>query len=99
LAVQEIEMGTTRARSSRLEVRTTAEERALIDRAVSASGVGLTEFVIANLTVAARRILADRTRFVLDGAARERWEEVNARPARDLPGLEALMSRPSPFAD
>jgi len=92
-------MGTSRARSKRIEVRATAEERALIDRAVTASGVGLTEFVIANLTVAARRVLADRTRFVLDGAALERWEEVNDRPARDLPGLQALMARPSPFAD
>ncbi len=92
-------MATSRARSKRLEVRTTAEERALIDRAVDASGVGLTEFVIANLTVAARSILADRTRFVLDGAALECWEAINARPSRDLPGVRALMARPSPFAD
>ena len=90
---------TTRARSKRLEVRATAEERELIDRAVAASGVGLTEFVMMNLTLAARRVLADRTRFALEGKALQRWEEINSRPARELPGLRSLIERPSPFAD
>lgn len=90
---------TSRSRSKRIEVRATDEERALIDRAVEASGVGLTEFVISNLTEAARRVLADRTRFTLDAEGRRRWEEINERPARDLPGLRRLMERPSPFLD
>ncbi len=92
-------MGVTRKKARRLEVRTTEEDRALIDRAVHASGGDLTEFVIENLVVAARRVLADRTEFVLDGEALERWEALNERPARDLPGLRELMARPSPFAD
>ena len=92
-------MSTTRLRSERLEVRTTKDERALIDRAVAEQGTDLTEFVIANLTVAARRVLADRTQFALDEQAVERWEAVNRRRARDLPGLRRLMERPSPFAD
>ncbi len=92
-------MGVTRKKARRLEVRTTEEDRALIDRAVRASGGDLTEFVIENLVVAARRVLADRTEFVLDDEALERWEVLNARPARDLPGLRELMARPSPFAD
>ena len=92
-------MGVTRKKARRLEVRTTEEDRALIDRAVRASGGDLTEFVIENLVVAARRVLADRTEFVLDDEALERWEVLNARPVRDLPGLRELMARPSPFAD
>jgi hypothetical protein len=47
----------------------------------------------------ARRILADRDRFQLRGDALVAWEAVNARRARDLPGLRDLMSRPSPFAE
>lgn len=86
-----------RARSARLEVRTTPEDRRLIDEAVVACGTGLTEFVVANLRAAARRVLADRTEFVLDAQAQEWWEELNRRPARDLPGLRELMARPSPF--
>lgn len=88
-----------RRRSERLEVRTTPEERALIDRAVSAAGTDLTDFVVANLTIAAQRVLADRTEFALDADARAAWEAVNRRRARDLPGLRSLMERPSPFVD
>jgi uncharacterized protein (DUF1778 family) len=90
-------MSTTRSRSERLEVRTTKAERVLIDRAVAEQGTDLTEFVISNLTVAARRVLADRTEFALDANSAEAWEAINRRRARDLPGLRDLMERPSPF--
>jgi len=91
--------GTKRNRSERLEVRTTREDRALIDRAVAASGTDLTDFVIANLTVASRRVLADRTEFALDPEARQAWERINRRRARSLAGLGQLMDRPSPFTE
>lgn len=90
-------MTTTRLRGERLEVRTTKDERTLIDRAVAEQGTDLTEFVISTLTVAARRVLADRTEFVLDAQSAEAWESVNRRKARDLPGLRRLVDRPSPF--
>lgn len=92
-------MSTTRLRSERLEVRTTKDERSLIDRAVAEQGTDLTEFVISNLTVAARKVLADRTEFGLDQEAADTWEAVNRRRGRDLPGLQRLMERPSPFTD
>ncbi len=91
-------MSTTRVRSERLEVRTTNDERALIDRAAAEQGTDLTEFVIANVTVAAKRVLADRVEFALDADAAVAWEAVNRRRARDLPGLRRLMDRSSPFA-
>lgn len=88
-----------RRRSRRMELRTTEEERALIDRAVVASGSDLTEFVVTHASEAARRVLADRQSFELDADALIAWEELNARPARELPGLAALFRRPSPFAE
>lgn len=91
--------GTKRTRSERLEVRTTPEDRALIDRAVAESGTDLTDFVVSNLTVASRRVLADRTEFSLGSEAREAWEKINRRRARTLTGLRDLMERPSPFSD
>ena len=90
-------MSRTRSRSERLEVRTTKDERVLIDRAVAEQGTDLTEFVISNLTVAAQRVLADRTEFALDANLAEAWEAINRRRARDLPGLRDLMERASPF--
>lgn len=89
---------TKRTRSERLEVRTTPEDRALIDRAVAAADTDLTDFVVANLMVAARRVLADRNEFALDSESERAWEMINRRPARDLAGVRALMARPSPFA-
>lgn len=59
----------------------------------------LTDFVISNLTVASRRVLGDRTDFVLDAEARDAWVEINRRRARSLTGLRELMGRPSPFTD
>jgi uncharacterized protein (DUF1778 family) len=86
-----------RRRSRRLELRTTPDERALIERAVAVAQTDLTEFVVTNAVEAALRVLADRDLFDLDEDALEAWEAVNARPARDLPGLRHLMERPSPF--
>lgn len=88
-----------RRRSRRMELRTTEEERALIDRAVAASGTDLTEFVVAHASEAARRVLAERQSFELDADALAAWEELNSQPARELPGLAALFRRPSPFAE
>lgn len=89
----------SRRRSRRMDLRTTLEERDLIDRAVAATGTDLTDFVITHASNAARRVLADRDQFVLDRSAFEAWEAINARPARDLPGLQRLMQRPSPFSE
>jgi uncharacterized protein (DUF1778 family) len=89
----------SRRRSRRLELRTTPDERDLIDRAVAASDTDVTDFVVSNAVEAARRVLADRDRFDLDAKAAEAWDALNARPARDLPGLRRLMDRPSPFAE
>jgi uncharacterized protein (DUF1778 family) len=88
---------TTRKRDQRLEVRTTAEERALIDQAVSYAGTDLTSFAVSNLVDASRRVLADRTQFVLSPAAAKAWDRINELPAQELPGLRTLMRRPSPF--
>lgn len=90
---------TSRKRSRRLELRTTPDERDLLDRAVAAVGTDLTDFVVSHASDAARRVLADRDRFVLGPQAARAWEEINQRPARDLPGLRRLMERPSPFGE
>ncbi len=89
----------TRRRSRRMELRTTPDERDLIDRAVAVTDSDLTEFVVATAVDAARRVLADRDRFELDTDALAAWEAINARRACDLPGLRGLMERPSPFSE
>lgn len=88
-----------RRRSRRLEVRTTPDERELIDRAVEARGGDLTEFVVGTAVEEARRVLADRDAFVLDGDQQAVWEALNAKPARQLKSVRALLERPSPFVE
>ena len=88
-----------RARDRRLEVRTTAQERDLIDRAAEASGTDLTTFVVSHLTDAARQVLADRAHFALSPQAAAEWERINRRSGKELAGLRTLMQRPSPFAE
>ena len=89
----------TRRRNRRLDLRITQSERELIERAIATTGSGLTEFVVGSAVEAAQRVLADRDRFDLTAQAAAAWEAVNDRPARDLPGLRALMERPSPFVE
>ena len=88
-----------RTRDRRLEVRTTADERDLIDRAAAAAGTDLTSFVVEHLTDAARQVLANRDRFMLGPDAAAEWERINRRPAKELAGLTRLMRRPSPFTE
>ena len=88
---------TTRIKNRRLAVRLTADDRMLLDRAASASGTDLTTFVMTHLIDAARRVLADRTEFFLTPEQAEEWERINDQPERDLPGLQRLLQRPSPF--
>jgi len=90
---------TTRTRNRRLEIRTTTQERDLIDRAAEATGTDLTTFVVGQLTDAARRVLADRDQFVLSADAAAEWDQINRRTAKDLAGLRRLMARPSPFTE
>jgi uncharacterized protein (DUF1778 family) len=89
----------TRARGERIEFRTTPEVRRLVERAVEASDSNLTDFAETSLLQAAQRVMAEREQFVLSEQAAAEWEAINARPARELPGLRRLMGRPSPFAE
>jgi uncharacterized protein (DUF1778 family) len=85
------------ARSSRIELRATEADRSLIFRAAEACNMKISEYAVSRLVTESRRVLADRTEFVLSPEAQAEWEAINARPARDLPELRKLMERPSPF--
>jgi uncharacterized protein (DUF1778 family) len=85
------------AKTSRIELRVTAEDRDLLDRAAAVLGTDRSSFVLAHLRLAAQRVLADREHFLLDAAGQQEWEQINRRPARTLPGLARLLERPSPF--
>jgi uncharacterized protein (DUF1778 family) len=87
----------TDARDTRIELRATKADRALIVRAAEACNMKLSEYAVTHLVTDSRRVLADRAQFALSPEAQDEWEAINVGPARDLPGLRELMRRPSPF--
>jgi len=55
--------------------------------------------MVTDGVVLARHVLAERDHFEFGPEALAQWEQINARRARDLPGLRRLMERPSPFVE
>ena len=85
------------AKTSRIELRASEDDRNLLDRAAAALGTDRSSFLLAQGRLAAQRVLADREQFVLNPEAQQEWERINNRPARSLPGLTRLLERTSPF--
>ena len=86
-------------KDQRFEFRTSTADRELFARAADAVGTPVSTFANEQLRVAALRVLADRTEFVLSPVEAALFDEMLERPARDLPGLRELLNRPSPFVD
>ena len=78
-------------------MRVAPDADAVVREAAGLRHQNLTEFVIEAAVVEAQRVLADRTRFVLDP---ERWDEfvdLLDRPVQESPGLARLFAKPSLF--
>ena len=89
----------TRKKDQRLEFRVSAQDRELFAQAAQASGTDLSGFATEQLRTAALRVLADRHHFELSPVEAALWEQLNERPARDLPELVTLLREPSVFVD
>lgn len=80
-------------RSHRLNVRVETADDALFPET---AGQSLSSYVIESARERSERVLADRTRFVLDD---EQWDAVCAaldRPAEVIPAVRDLFARPRP---
>jgi len=95
-------MGSTKTgetRDRRWDLRVADSEDALVRAASELSKTSFTSFVRFAAVSEARRVLADRTQFELDG---ESWKEFMAildRPAQSPDGLRRLFSKRSVFAE
>lgn len=88
---------TSHDRDEPLTVLVTSQEFELIRCAAEAAGTDLTSFALGRLTEAARRVLADRDRFLPSAEQAEAWDQADERPAKELAGLRRLAERPSPL--
>jgi uncharacterized protein (DUF1778 family) len=87
-------MATTK---QRWDFRVDPDADRLVRLAAETSQRTLTDFVVDAAVLEAERQMADRTRFVLDNEAWERFVALLDSPDRDNPGLRKLFSKPSAF--
>lgn len=81
----------------RWDFRVAAETDRLVRQAAEAADRTLTDFVVKAASLEAERMLADRTRFVLEAEQWQRFVELLDRSPQENSGLEKLFSKPSVF--
>lgn len=86
-------------KEQRLNLRVTATEKRLLERAAQASHTTATQFILQAALRSAEDALATETRFALDP---DQWSAFTAmldRPAHVIPALARAASKPSPFSE
>ena len=83
------------SRSSRLGLRATPGQEAVLRRAAEAAHKSLTDFILDSACRAAEQTLLDQRLFVVDGVRGQALMTLLERPARSNPGLRDLFSRPA----
>jgi uncharacterized protein (DUF1778 family) len=83
-------------KTARLNLRVAAADDALLRQAAELIGETLSEFVVESARERAERLVADRTRFVLDADAWSAFCDALDRPAEVKPALRELFGRPRP---
>jgi uncharacterized protein (DUF1778 family) len=84
-------------KDSRLAVRLSSDQDALIRRAAEVAGTSVTEFTVDAAVSHARDVLVDRRLFMLDDAAWTEFLAVLDRPIVHKPRLEKLFASESIF--
>jgi uncharacterized protein (DUF1778 family) len=85
-------MGT---KDERINLRVDASQKSLLEAASEVEQTSVSAFVLSAATAAASNVLADRRAFVLDEQAWAAFDAALSRPAREVPGLQRLMTNPT----
>jgi uncharacterized protein (DUF1778 family) len=84
-------------KDSRIAVRLSSDQSALIRHAAEVEGTSITDFTVAAAVAHARDVLADRRVFALDDPAWTEFLAVLDRPVSHKPRLAKLFTEPSVF--
>ena len=90
---------TSAARPTRLQLRATPEQKAVLRRAAKASNKSMTDCILYSAYQAAEQTLLDQRLFLVTGSQSQALLALLDRPARDNPGLRDLLSRRAPWAE
>ena len=85
----------TTARTDRIALRTSKEQKSFLEKGASATGQNLTEFVLSSAQEKAEIVLADQNRFVVSPKQWDAFVTALDRPATSKKNLARLMSEPS----
>lgn len=88
-------MATAAARTDRIALRTSKEQKSFLEKGASAIGQNLTEFVLSSAQEKAEMVLADQNRFVISPKQWDAFVTALDRPATLKKNLARLMSEPS----
>jgi uncharacterized protein (DUF1778 family) len=84
------------AKTARVNLRVAPADDLLLRQAAASVGESLSEFLIESGRERAERLVADRTRFVLDDAAWTAFNDALDRPAEVKPEVRELFARSRP---
>jgi uncharacterized protein (DUF1778 family) len=84
-------------KTERIDIRTSATVKRLLQQAASAKHQNVSEFLLEHGLAAAEDTLADRRLFVLDDGQWKTFQEALDGPTREKPWLRKLLSEPSIF--
>ena len=85
-------------RVERIEIRTTAELKIMLEQAARLQDQSLSAFVLSASRDAAVRVPGDQTRFMLTITQMSALNKALDAPARELPGLKRPLTKPGVFA-
>ena len=85
------------ARTSRLGLRATPEQEAVLRRAADVAHKSLTDFILDSACLAAEQTLLDQRLFMVSGSQYQAFLDLLERPAQENAGLADLFSRKAPW--
>ena len=84
---------TSAIQSARINLRTTPQAKATIERAATMMGATVSGFVLQNAYEAARRVVADDESLILSQQAVQSFVAACEKPASPTAALQELMAR------
>jgi uncharacterized protein (DUF1778 family) len=87
----------TSPRSTRLGLRATSEQEAVLRRAAAVTHRSLTDFILDSACRAAEQALLDQRLFMVSDSRYQALMDLLDRPEQDNPGLADLFSRRAPW--
>ena len=85
------------SRSSRLGLRATKEQEAVLRRAAEVAHKSLTDFILESACQAAEQTLLDQRLFMVSGKQYQALLDLLDRSAEDNSGLKDLFAKPAPW--